>query len=139
MKTCNKCLNTKEFNEFYTNAVYAGGYIHTCKVCFRERNKAYKRSHVKSVKAVKAIWKAKNKTRSNFKEATYRAAKLNATPKWLTEEHWTQIKLIYKTCPEGYHVDHIIPLQGEQVRGLHVPWNLQHLTAKENIAKSNKV
>lgn len=57
------------------------------------------------------------------------------TPKWVCVE---ELSAIYKNCPEGYHVDHIIPLRGNNVSGLHVPTNLQYLLARDNLYKSNK-
>jgi hypothetical protein len=66
------------------------------------------------------------------------------TPKWLTEEHVMQMGAFYreanqKTRETGvpHDVDHIYPLLGKLSSGLHVPWNLQVLTAEENRKKSN--
>jgi len=61
-----------------------------------------------------------------------------ATPPWLNEEQMAEMKEIYDTCPEGCNVDHIVPLKNAIVCGLHVPWNLQHLTFKENMRKGNR-
>ena len=72
-------------------------------------------------------------------EALRRARKLQATPKWLSKEQLEEIKTIYRDCPEGYHVDHIMPLKGVNSSGLHVPWNLQYLPGIVNKMKSNKV
>jgi hypothetical protein len=72
--------------------------------------------------------------------------KIQATPSWLTAEQLEEIESIYLEAKrleqlDGIkrHVDHIVPLKGKNVRGLHVPWNLQILTARENIIKSNKL
>lgn len=72
-------------------------------------------------------------------EANRRARKLQATPSWLTEEQKQHIKQFYIDCPIGYHVDHIMPLKGANVSGLHVPWNLQWLPGIVNKIKSNRV
>jgi hypothetical protein len=56
-------------------------------------------------------------------------------PKWANKD---KIREIYRNCPDGYHVDHIVPLKGKTVWGLHVEHNLQYLTASENQKKHNK-
>ena len=67
--------------------------------------------------------------------ARYRAAKLNRTPVW---SELDLIKEFYRNCPVGSEVDHVLPLQGKLVSGLHVIDNLQYLTVAENRSKSNK-
>jgi hypothetical protein len=91
-------------------------------------------------------WAERNPERVRAKDAKRRSAKINALPKWLTEDQLEQIVQIYahaKECEmltgDKYHVDHIVPLQGKNVCGLHVPWNLQVLPADINQSKSNKL
>ena len=67
------------------------------------------------------------------------------TPKWVDAEELWLIKEVYKLAAErtklhgfSWHVDHIVPLQGKTVSGLHTISNLQVIPAKANIAKANK-
>lgn len=77
-------------------------------------------------------------------QALARAAKRNAVPKWLNKELKQKIQDFYieartKTKETGvnYEVDHIVPLMGDVVCGLHVPWNLRVITRFENRSKAN--
>lgn len=72
--------------------------------------------------------------------AGYRAAKKKATPSWLTPAQRKEIRQFYldaEAREDEWHVDHIVPLKGENVCGLHVPWNLQLLTGDDNRRKRN--
>lgn len=67
-------------------------------------------------------------------------------PPWLTDEHWDAINAFYveaKRLTEEtgvpHHVDHKYPLRGKTVSGLHVPWNLQIMTAEDNLHKANRL
>ena len=89
------------------------------KECVRKwRSKHGKEYHVR--------WRNENRGKTRATSAKRRARKLNATPIWADLK---AIQSIYERASEqGLTVDHIIPLQGENVCGLHVPLNLQLLT-----------
>lgn len=85
-------------------------------------------------------WTERNRGRVNAKNALRHAIKLRATPAWLTKEQRQEIRDWYVLAAAvGWEVDHIVPLRGDIVSGLHVPWNLQLLPEAENIAKKNKL
>ena len=90
-------------------------------------------------------WRANNKGIINFHTNKRYTAKKQRLPIWTTEENLKQIKALYalastlnKNTNTVWHVDHIIPLQGKTVSGLHVFENLQIIPAVENIKKHNK-
>ncbi len=90
-------------------------------------------------------WCATNRDKTRAHTMKRHASKLQAMPPWLTEEHKQQIADIYEQvvlCEHltgvKHHVDHIEPLQGKDRCGLHVPWNLQVLEARENTSKGNR-
>ncbi len=89
-----------------------------------------------------AGWKKANPGKVNAYISKRRALTLQRTPAWADQN---KIKQLYETAASvtkstgiPHEVDHIIPLQGELVSGLHVEYNLQVLTEKENIKKHNK-
>lgn len=80
-------------------------------------------------------YKKNNRGKATALDAKYKASKKRAVPSWANLE---AIKFFYQFKPEGFHVDHIVPLNSELVCGLHVEHNLQWLPARENILKGNK-
>lgn len=124
----------------------------------REAGRRYYEKNIEIVKAraearpahqkreYKRKWDRKNQERRNLQNALYKRRHRNATPPWLTKEQREQIKHIYlqarvmtKLTGTKYVVDHIIPLRGKNVCGLHVPWNLEVMTHEANCKKSNAV
>lgn len=128
-----------------------------CEVCGREAAKEYSARNYERRKGyykewcgknpgklsvINRAWQARNPEKMLAIKSTRRARKLNATPSWLTEQHKLEIEQKYtlaiiheQVTGFKWHVDHIVPLRGKKVCGLHVPWNLQVIPAKENLKK----
>lgn len=76
---------------------------------------------------------------------TRKALILSRVPTWLSDYDLKEIRRVYLECKKKseetgilHHVDHIVPLRGKLVSGLHVLWNLRIITAEENLRKGNK-
>ncbi|WQZ00469.1 hypothetical protein AEV23_00025 [Klebsiella phage VB_KpM-AEV23] len=110
---------------------------HRCKPCERARTKAWRNKNIDKVSEHNRRNRERNRDPKVHSEANYRheLTRLKRVPAWSEKE---EIKNFYKACPPGYEVDHIIPLCGKLVSGLHVLANLQYLPTKENRCKSNK-
>lgn len=69
-----------------------------------------------------------------------RQNKIKSCMPWITQAHHAEMQGLYRFCQifKGHEVDHVIPLNGKTVSGLHVPANLQVLTVRENRRKQNK-
>lgn len=104
-----------------------------------------KNPHHAGVAEVKKKWKQENPHKVRADTIKRRVAKMRRTPAWLTEEDYWMIEQAYelailrsKMFGFKWHVDHVIPLQGKNVSGFHVPTNLQVIPWIENISKANK-
>jgi len=107
--------------------------------------KTYRENNKEVIKERKREWATKNWWRFAVHTAKRRAGKLQRTPCWLTKEDRTKMREMYKLASDKtketgikWQVDHIVPLQGKLVSGLHVPENLQVIPAIENRSKWNK-
>lgn len=165
MKTCTKCALFKSYDDFYKQSMNSkDGYQSHCKKCDNLRKDAWKQNNTDKAKehakiadsnkylankllinARNKYWKIANPEKVLAMDAKRRASKLKRTPKWLTELDFWMIEEAYslsvlrsKMTGFTWHVDHIIPLQGKNVSGLHVPSNLRVVPGSENLAKSNR-
>jgi hypothetical protein len=113
---------------------------------FRENaKKSYYKHREKNLQRQKE-WRQSNKGMVNAFTAERKATILQRTPKWLTKEDKWLIKEAYelaalrsKMFGFAWHVDHIFPLRGKTVSGLHVPENLQVIPEIVNLQKGNRI
>ena len=106
----------------------------------------YYERNATTILARNARWAEENPAKCAWYASQRRAAKARALPFWLTEEDNRAIEGMYELAATltrltgiQYEVDHIVPLQGKVVCGLHVPWNLGITTKAENRRKFNKL
>jgi hypothetical protein len=139
--------NVKAYRETNPDKVKASkkAYIEANPDKVKAIKKAWQQANKDKVKAIKKAWEKANPGKMNALWAKRKAQKLKATPPWLTDDHLAEIQEWYTIAKdlqwlseEPLQVDHIVPLQGKHVCGLHVPWNLQILPKSENISKGNK-
>jgi len=109
MQLCPKCKEVQHSCMFNTNQCF-------CTRC----NKKYREAH---------------KEEAREASRAYVLSKRQRMPWWVDRK---KLREMYKNKPIGYHVDHIIPLNGDLVSGLHIPENLQYLTPEENLSKGNR-
>jgi len=167
-KLCKTCNEEKPLSEFHKRKDTPDGRKYYCKACSSKlaaeqrkrrpdlesarQKKYYYENRKKQIKKA-AKWTKDNRSRVNRHKritgkgaaanAKYNAKKKRQTPLWA--DHLA-IKRIYAACARitketgmEHHVDHIVPIQGRKVRGLHVEYNLQILPGSDNRSKGNRL
>jgi hypothetical protein len=164
-KVCTTCHVCKPLTDYSPRKNRPLGVHYSCKPCLAERAKLqrkvkgstedqkqaardraarWREAFPQQNREMKKSWRLKNLHVKTAANARRRAARMKASPAWLSEDQRRQMQDTYwlardlkAITGEDYHVDHIVPLQGKNVSGLHVPWNLQVLPADINLSKRN--
>jgi hypothetical protein len=125
-----------------------------CTECEKQKNNKQERKEYmveyayknkQKIRTIASNWQKNNKGKVNANTALRHAVKMQRQPEWLSKEDKLKTKCLYQVAAMlnresdiKWHVDHIVPLQGENVCGLHVPWNLRVIPAVENMRKNNR-
>lgn len=125
-----------------------------CTECEKEKNNSdsrkkymaqYAAENRDKMRKIASEWQKNNKGKVNANTALRHTAKMQRTPAWLTKHDKLHIRCLYQIAAmrtresgQEWHVDHVVPLQGENVCGLHVPSNLRVVPATENMSKGNR-
>ena len=129
-------------NERKTKALWnaANAEKHRCWI------KAWEAKNQDKIKAAQRKWYLANKDKVKAKVRARQASQLQRTPCWITPIHKERMEnqyklatLLSKVTGSPWEVDHILPLQGKTISGLHVPSNLQVIPRSTNRSKHNRV
>lgn len=158
-KQCCVCKEEKDTTAFAKASARKDGLQTSCKACQKVARSTHRETHLRATEnwkknnpeRAKALhnkasrkYGQNNKAKRNVLTAQRRANKLNATlplgelNDFIIAEMYDCARLRTEMTEVSHHVDHIVPLQGEKVSGLHVAHNLQILTAEENLRKGNR-
>ncbi len=168
VKTCTRCNIVQALHFFSKDKSKKDGFWSHCKACDKiykhskkgrlankkysasEKGKkkisSYRKSEARKLVEKRYLNTEKGKAKVLAKNNRRRAARIRATPPWLSKDHLILMEMdyqrsVYLSNVVGipFDVDHIYPLQGENSCGLHVPWNLRVIPADENGSKGNKL
>lgn len=109
------------------------------KEMFSNATRKWQKENVERIKIMRKQWELKNKGKIAFYTRSRKSAKIQRTPKWSNQKLIQKIYDFSAYLGSEFHVDHIVPLKGKMVCGLHTECNLQVIQAKENLKKHNKL
>jgi superfamily II helicase len=163
LRVCKKCHVEKDLELFAKHKKCNLGRLHECKDCknkyllqryyknpekyveVQKKSLSKRKSEGKDVHKPTKDYRKRYPERHNAKQRERAALKLNRIPSWATDQDRKDIVSMYALAKKleavfgvKYHVDHIVPLKGKNVCGLHTPNNLQILESSLNMRKSNK-
>jgi hypothetical protein len=145
-RTCTRCAEIKTAADFGRVKNSPDGLRRECKVCRVAREQARYAANAAAKRLYGREWNARNRDALRAGKAARKTAVKQATPLWLTAIQRAQVAEFYdialaRTTQTGvaHEVDHIYPIKGTHSRGLHVPWNLQVLTAAANNTKRRRL
>lgn len=137
-KVCTKCNIGKTLESFKLTKSAANGRSSWCKKCHSADSVRWQRENRDKRNSYKSRWKKteKGKLHNKVHRKKYKAVSKKAQPLWANLK---TMRAIYSMASKlNVDVDHIVPLRGKLVCGLHCEGNLQLLSRKENQKKTNK-
>ncbi len=157
MKTCSACKKSKTLEEFNKNRACKDGLDNQCTICARISKAKWKKANVNKTleqqrrhyarnpskgRARTKQWRLDNPSKAAMQCSKRFKSIQQRTPKWLTELDFTHMDIFYNSAKAltkelniKFEVDHIIPLRGKYISGLHVPSNLQVISSTDNQKK----